>query len=271
VGETASAGTNPLVPKRGGLDTSKRYTGRFIVLYTGLLAILAASIVGLIMLVIQPSRTASPSWSTWKPSGGNVNSVTKQIADHHAARYRTSESGGQLVALIPSGPAITNGNNQIAIKAIAVRKAPQSNQGVRILESTNANTRMYTLCGLGQNCSIEGGTPSATRGRLVRRQALEVALYTFKFAPSIDSVLAFMPPPPGETTASVLLLEKDGLEEQLKQPLGATLPLTRPPLPDDADLAEAATIDRLTLSKLFSYELQPLQTGGAAIILDPAA
>jgi hypothetical protein len=182
-----------------------------------------------------------------------------------------SEDGGQLVAVIPSAPQITSGTQNVPIKAIAVRKAPQSNQGVRILESSNTNTRVYTLCGLGANCSIEGGTASATRGRLVRRQALEVALYTFKFAPSVDSILAFMPPPPGETTASVLLLEKDGLEEQLKQPLSNTLMHATPPLPDDADLAEAATIDKLTLNKLFSYSLQPLQTGGAAIILDPAA
>ena len=57
-------------------------------------------------------------------------------------------------------------------------------------------TRLYILCGLGKNCSIEGGKASQTRGRLVRREALEAALYTFKFVPSVDSVLAFMPPAP---------------------------------------------------------------------------
>jgi hypothetical protein len=262
---------NPLVPKVGGGINTTRYTGRFLALYGLLGAVLVGAIVGLVVLVIQPARTAAPAWSTWKPSGGNVGTVTKQIADHHASRYRMSEDGGQLVAVIPSGPQITSGTQNVPIKAIAVRKAPQSNQGVRILESSNTNTRVFTLCGLGANCSIEGGTASATRGRLVRRQALEVALYTFKFAPSVDSILAFMPPPPGETTASVLLLEKDSLEEQLKQPLNKTLMHATPPLPDDADLAEAATIDKLTLNKLFSYSLQPLQTGGAAIILDPAA
>jgi hypothetical protein len=266
---TAGKESAAIVPPRPPLDRSKRYTGRFVVLYTVLGIVLAGAILGLVVLVIQPGRTASPAWSSWKPANGNTAAMTKQIADHHAARYRMSEGGGQLVAIIPSGPQITSGTNNIAIKAIAVRKAPQSNSGIRVLGSDK--TRMYTLCGLGANCSIQGGTPTATRGRLVRREALEVALYTFKFVPAIDSVVAFMPPPPGENTASVLFLEKGNVTDLLNQPLSRTLPLTAPPLPDDEDLAEAATIDKLTLKNMFSYELQALQTGGAALILDPVS
>jgi hypothetical protein len=261
--------SQPIVPPRSGLDTSRRYTGRFIVLYAVLGVVLAAAITGLIVLVIRPGHTNPPAWSSWKPSNSNVPAMTKQIADHHASRYRMSEGGGQLVAIIPSGPQITSGTSNIAIKAIAIRKAPQSNTGIRILGADK--TRMYTLCGLGQNCSIQGGTPSAERGRLVRREALEVALYTFRFVPAVDSIVAFMPPPPGETTASVLFLEKGDVNDQLTQPLNKTLTLATPPLPDDDDLAEAATIDKLTLKNMFSYELQALQTGGAALILDPVA
>src|SRR5581483_10408740 len=55
--------------------------------------------------------------------------------------------------------------------------------------------------GRGSHCSIASGEATPTRGRLVRREALEVALYTFKFAPSIDSVAAFMPPAPGQSTS----------------------------------------------------------------------
>jgi len=41
------------------------------------------------------------------------------------------------------------------------------------------------------------------------------------------------------------------------------------PLPSAADTGEQATIDKLTLPHMFSYELTALQTGGAALILDP--
>ena len=34
-------------------------------------------------------------------------------------------------------------------------------------------TVMYTLCGLGARCAIATGTPSVSRGRLIRREALE--------------------------------------------------------------------------------------------------
>ena len=153
------------------------------------------------------------------------------------------------------------------LRAIAIRRAPQTNTGIRVIGTEK--TRLYILCGLGKNCSIEGGKASQTRGRLVRREALEAALYTFKFVPSVDTVLAYMPPGPNSTTSQVLFLEKDALKEELKQPIEKTLPLKTPPLPDAEDLAEAATIDKLTLKHIFEYEYQPIETGGALIILNP--
>ena len=169
---------------------------------------------------------------------------------------------------MPSKATVTSGTNTIQIKAVAVRKAPQSNTGIAIFDANK--TTMYQLCGLGQNCSIASGTPTATRGRLVRREALELALYTFKFIPSVDSVAAFMPPPPGQTANTMLYLQKDDLREQLHQPVAKTLPSPKTPLPTDADTPEAATIDKLTLPHLFTYSLTALQGGGAALILDPA-
>jgi hypothetical protein len=245
-----------------------RYTRRLATIYLGLGIVVAASLTGLGLLVVKPAATTTPAWSKWKPEPGNVGTMTKQISDRVASQYRVSEAGGQLVAVIPSGPSITNGNNNVPLKAIAIRRVPQSNTGIRILGTDK--TRLFTLCGLGSNCSIQGGTPSAQRGRLVRREALEAALYTFKFVPSVDSVIAFMPPAPGSTTNSVLFLEKEALKDQLKEPLSKTLPLATPPLPSAENLAEQATIDKLTLKNIFSYEYTALQTGGAAIILDPS-
>ena len=103
----------------------------------------------------------------------------------------------------------------------------------------------------------------------MRREALEVALDTFKFVPSIDSIVAFMPPPPGQTTTTLLYLQKSNLKEELSQPLSKTLTLPRPPLPTDPDTSETATIDRLTLPAVYSYQLPQLQDGSALLILDP--
>ena len=246
----------------------QRFTGRFAATYTTLGLIGAAAITGLIVLVIRPGHHAAPPWSAWKPPNGNTQKVASAVANYIAHRYLLSENGGQLVAVIAQKPEVTSGTQNIAIKAVAVRKAPQSNTGIAIYSTSK--TTDFTLCGLGQHCSIATGEATQTRGRLVRREALELALYTFKFAPSVDSIAAFMPPPPGQTTSSILYLRKDDLKEQLSQPLNKTLPLDTPPLPTAADNIEKATIDKLTLPHMFTFELTALQTGGAALILDPA-
>jgi hypothetical protein len=212
----------------------KRYTYRFALAYTALGIILAAALTGLIVLVISPGHHSPPPWSTWKPPSGSSQNVAAAIAD----------------------------------KAVAVRKAPQGNTGIAIYGTDK--TKDYTLCGLGAHCSIGTGKTSVTRGLLVRREALEIALYTFKFAPNVNSIAVFMPPPPGQTSSSILYLHKDNLKNQLHQPLNKTLPLDTPPLPTAADTTEQSTIDKLTLPHMFTYKLTTLQTGGAALVLDPA-
>src|SRR5207249_3936729 len=107
-----------------------------------------------------------------------------EITADVAHRYRLSENGGPLVAVIAQKPEVTSGTQSIAIKFVAVRKAPQSNTGIAVFGTTK--TVDYTLCGLGAHCSIATGQATQTRGRLVRREALEAALYTFKFAPNVD-------------------------------------------------------------------------------------
>ncbi|MEA2386699.1 MAG: hypothetical protein QOJ22_873 [Thermoleophilaceae bacterium] len=270
-GVAATPDPAPIVPSRARVvHQAKTYGIRFVGIYAVLGLVCAGALTAFVVLVLKPGQEPAAAWSSWRPGSGSTATRTKDIADHVAARYRLSEGGSQLVAVLPSGPSVTSGTSTIPIKAIAIRRAPQSNAGIRIIQDTS-KSRIYTLCGLGKNCSIETGTPSATRGRLVRREALEMALYTFKFVPAVESIIAFMPPPPGETTTSVLLLEKGDLKEQLDMPLAKTLSLATPPLPDAEDLGEAATIDRLTSKKVFSYELQALQTGGAALVLDPVS
>jgi len=264
----AAPGEESAPPQNLLIAEPVRYTRQLVTIYTVLAVVMTTALVALVFLVIRPGHEASAAWSSWKPENAGVGAMTKQIADHIASQYRMTEGGGQLLAVLPTDASITNGAAKVPLRAIAIRRAPQTNTGIRVIGTEN--TRLYILCGLGKNCSIEGGKASQTRGRLVRREALEAALYTFKFVPSVDTVLAYMPPGPNSTTSEVLFLEKDALKEQLKQPIEKTLPLKTPPLPDAEDLAEAETIDKLTLKHIFDYEYQPIETGGALIILNPS-
>jgi hypothetical protein len=277
-GETLPAPQQPAAPPAVAEETiepptlpqmapPQRYTTRFAVAYVALGLALAGAIAAFVVLVIRPGHTPTPAWSSWSPAQASSSDMIKQISTHVAQEYRLTRTGGELVAVVPREASVTSGTTNISIKAVAIRKQPDSNAGIAV----DLNPpEMYQLCGLGQNCSIASGTPSTTRGRLVRREALEIALYTFKFVPSVKSIAAFMPPPPGQTANEMLYFQKNDVAPELSQPLSKTLSSALTPLPTNPDTSEAPTIDRLTLPYLYTYQLQALQAGGAALILDPA-
>ena len=263
----AAAASEPAVPTLPAVQAPQRYTTRFAIAYVCLGLALAAAVGAFIILVVRPGHKPTPPWSAWAPPRASNTAMIQEISNHVAGEYHLTATGGELVAVVPRSASVTSGTTNIAIKAVAIRRVPQSNAGIAIDYNP---PEMYQLCGLGENCSIASGTPTTTRGRLVRREALEIALYTFKFVPKIESIAAFMPPPPGQTATELLYFQKNEVQPELKHPLSSTLSASPTPLPTDPDLNEAATIDRLTLPYLYTYQLQALQGGGAALILDPA-
>jgi len=99
-----------------------------------------------------------------------------------------------------AGQAQANGTSASAQSGlqVAVRPNAASSQ-VRLL---GGNTVAYNLCGIGgKNCSIGTGAPSTDRLLLLRREALELALYTFKYLGGTDNVLAVLPPGHSQATS----------------------------------------------------------------------
>src|SRR5262249_7003067 len=157
---------------------------------------LVASIVGLVLVARQPGAPKQPAWSTWKPTASGTASRTKEIADYVAGRYKLGTSGDQLLAIVSSDPEITRNTKISDVSTIAIRTSAGSQSFSRIIPTKG--TVQMQLCGLGSECSISRGTATAARERLTRREALELALYTFKYVPSVKAVIAYMPPPPGQ-------------------------------------------------------------------------
>lgn len=249
-----------------------RFSTRFALVYGGLTTILIASTAAFVMFVVN----GDSGWSNWHPAPGTTAAVTKEIANHVASEYHLS-GGGQLVAVVPAPPAVTIGTKNIAITAVAAHTSPSPNSDV---QSTLTNgTETYTFCGLEVDCSLSG-TPTVYRGQLIRREALETALYTFKYLPKIDSVIAFMPASKASPLKELLFLRKQDLTRQLNQPLDKTLTLAAPPAPPsaaataanpnlDPDQVEAPTINQLTIHRVFTYSFTDLQSNGALLILSP--
>jgi hypothetical protein len=237
---------------------------RFLFIYGLLGAALGASIVAVVIFAGR-SINPGPTWSSWKPSGGGLG-ASKQIAERVGGSYHLS-SGEQLVDVIAKTPSVSPGTQQIPIHYIAVR-GKKGGAGDAVFPVSSSDSVMYSLCGLGSSCAIEKGKPSVERGTLVRREILELALYTFKYVGGVNHVIAFMPPPAGSQPTLVVYLQKSDLKQQLKVPLLQTLK-AKVPLPSAISRREQETIDAVTEPRVYKFSLSQAQQGDAILVLDP--
>ena len=255
----------PLVvrPPSHATASAQPHRHRFRAIYAVLGLALAAAVVG---VVVYAGRAINPgpAWSAWKPTGGGLGAA-KQIAEHISPNYRLPD-GNQLVDVIPRGPAVSSGGQTIPIPFIALR-GPKGKVD-QVEQVNNDNTYTFSLCGLGQACSIATGKPSVARATLVRREILELALYTFKYVHSVQHIVAFMPPPAGTQPAYVVYLQKSDLAAQLKEPLKRTL-APKVPLPSQISPREQQKIDGLTTPRIYKFGLSQTQQGDAVLVLAP--
>jgi hypothetical protein len=235
---------------------------RFGILYALLAGVLGVAVAG-IALYATDSINPSAAWSSWTPGGGGLGRES-QIAAHVAKEYHLP-SGAQLVEVFAKPPSVSPADQQIPLHYIVVQHANSNDAPIQI---DSDNTVQYSLCGLGDSCAIATGTPSVQRGTLVRREILELALYTFKYMGNVKQVIAFMPPTPGSTPKYVVLLQRDDLDSYLSKPLEQTLD-KKTPLPNSITRTEQQTIDATTESRVYSFGLSQAQNGDAVLVLTP--
>lgn len=222
--------------------------GRFAVAYLVLGALVGAGIGTFIVLVQRPAPSPPPPWSSWQPGSAATSSQLLEIANHVGQTYRLP-SGNQLTAVRVGG---TQGGRQPNLQGIAV--LDKGTSGRVNQQYSESDTAFYVLCGAGKNCVIPEGEPSVARGTVLRREALELALYTLEYAHPIQNVLVFFPPDPGQKTlSSTLFFHRDDLSSPLKHPLRHTLPQVNPPLPGKIAPQEERTVDDLTGQQLYHY------------------
>jgi hypothetical protein len=229
-----------------------------------LLAVAVGGAIAGIILTEGSHLTGGPvEWSAWEPTSGGTTGA-KQIAAHVSKQYHLP-SGEQLVEVFAKPPSVSPADQQIPLHYIVVQRKNSNDPPIPI---NGDDTVQYSLCGLGDNCAITKGTPSVQRGTLVRREILELALYTFKYMGNVKNVIAFMPPTPGSTPKYVVFLQRDNFSDLLHQPLTRTLnPKT--PLPNSISRTEQQTIDGTTESKVYQFGLSQAQNGDAVLVLNP--
>lgn len=258
------------------------FRGRFGFVLGALIGILICAGVAFGLLV--GSTPAGPggahladNWSTWKPPTSDPGPGAAAIASHVAGDYRTDE-GKQLV-LVDGGP--------LELQSLPLTVALHAADGS--LHNYGSNGIVYTLHGLGKDGRIVGDEPSVARHALLRREALELALYSFRYLDGITEVVALLPPAFPATTTSkgkgkhrrttrkintkakpqlqALYYRPGDLRPQLESPLAQTLDPGRL-RPHTLTAAETRRIDALTMPNLFVASYQLAQNQLPYLVLD---
>jgi len=249
---------------------SRLYSKRFIFMYALLGLALAATVFGVVKAL---DNTIAPQklWSTWKPSSDSSDGPTNQIANHTARQY-VLPGGAQMLDVFPKRLTVplvdsSGASQNVPIAGVVLRG--KKGQGDTDILTQSSDSRLYQLCGTGKACAIGQGKASVARGRLVRREALQLALLTFKYVPNVTHVIEFMPPPPGSQPSLVTYFEKNDLKSQLSQPLANTLSAKTPGV-NSITPAEATRIDDLTTGHVYTFTFRTTQLGDAVLLLTRA-
>jgi hypothetical protein len=240
---------------------------RFSLAYLVLAALLGVAIGTFVVLVERPAPKPPPPWSAWRPTDADRTAQQQQIAAHVEAQYHLN-SGKKLVQVVVRDPA----TSATPIREVAVARTLNPTQTSDVYAVIDSNkTAMYILCGYGPKCSIKGGKPSVARGAVLRREALELALYTFRYVANTDSVVAFFPPKKGEDLTHVYFFDKTAFGHQLHMPLRRTLPSVTAPVPGRFTPGERRIVDALTVRRQFRFAVKPERGGGNVLVLAPGA
>ena len=232
--------------------------GRFLIGYIVIVVLFGLAMGTLaFMSGTDNSPSAAKNWAAWSPQDDGFQSA-REIAQQISTQYK-GNSGEQLAAITAS-PGEVQG---IPIRYVAIRAGQRARlqQGdVSVLDP--GETVLYTFCGLGgkRNCALPG-TPSVQRSLLLRREALELSLFTFKHMDGVNTVISLLPPPAQDTGLAVVLQRKH-VEEALDKPLAETLPQPAPYFVDNISAGEAREVNRYTGLHFFrsGFEVAPDQS-----------
>jgi hypothetical protein len=235
------------------------YAPRFQFLTGALVAVGIAALAGIAILIIGPSTTTpGPPWSPWKPSSSGIQGAT-EIATHVAPQYR--DQGKQLVNIDA---------NDLSFKGVpltvALRTAPEQGGNIQIHDEKGV---LYQLCGLGPSCAIDHGKASTERGLLLRREGLELALYTFRYLDDVKQVVVLIPPVKGKAQTVALYFRRSEVKAELARPLTSSLVPKAPTVSSVTLSPDAALVDQATDEPyLFTLNGSSFNNGGF-LVLEP--
>lgn len=255
------------------------HASRFRVVLAGLAGIgVIAVAIAIVVVARNSDGTASANgkaWSSWAPDSSGSTGVS-EIAQRIALFYRFSASQ-QLDVISPISVSQQTAAGTTTGSGLLFAVNTNNSGKKQSLALLNGKTVAYNLCGLGAKGCELAGTPSVNRMLLLRREALELALYTFKYISGSQDVVVVLPPshattttgPQTKVTVAVAFL-RSALAPWLQAPLARTLQQYPPgmsQLNPWSKSTEAALVSEITASDLFSTQVESLQEGGRVVVL----
>lgn len=244
--------------------------GRFMIGYMVVVLMVGAVLVTLAVITRDSGSSAAVEtrWASWTPTERGFQRA-REIASRIAPRYRGA-NGEQFVAVTAQPGEISD----LPLQYIALRhgrRTPLRDGDVDVV--TPGETAVYSFCGLGgeQTCSLRG-EPTAEGGLLLRREALELSLFTFKYLREIQTVVSLLPPVPRQGQAPqglAVYFQRRHLESRLREPLEMTLPESPQYVQGDVTPVDAETVNRLTEIHFFNSGFEVLPTQTVMLNLEP--
>jgi hypothetical protein len=200
---------------------------------------IGAGAIATVALLLGTQRDGGPAlaanWSQWQPGTARMVEGAREIADHVGPRYRLDD--GERLAAVRSTPLDLG---------VAVRP---SGGEIQLLEGDGL---MFEL----------DGPPAEDHGRLLLREALELALYSFRYLDDVTMVAVRLP------QSKAVFYRPGDLLDELQIPLDRTLS-PRTPRPSTMGEAEAARVDSLTLRNLFLASVRRLEGERYLVLVEP--
>lgn len=243
-------------PARGEVLVNQR---RFGVAYL-LLAIGVGVAVGLAIVLAgrgSSHHAAAPAQAFRPSASGELGA--KQIALHVGDEYRLA-NGDQIAGIIGERPNYQN----LPLFNYLIR--PHDAQYPNDVEAFSVgNGIMYSMCGFATSSCGVRQTSSTTE--LLKREALELTLLTFKSDSSVSTVTTLMPP--AQQTGVAVIFQRQQLASVLARPLQSVLPGHGPFKPGSTSATEQKRIDQLVGPALYTYDTQLGPDGNPILRLDP--
>lgn len=257
------------------------HSRKFMFVTAVLVGVGAAAVAIAVAVAVGGGRATTASsqpWSQWRPPDGGL-AGEREIAAELAPFYRASPANQLAVVTVRNIASATSGTSTSL--ELAVRDPTTGT-----VAAVTGDSAVYNLCGLGSACTITPGAPSHARLLLLQREALELAMYTFRYISGIQNVVVTLPPAQATVSCTgtcasaksvvtksvnlAVVFSRAGLAHFISRPLDQTLPEQLPPTVQEMPSApEAELVNVIASQALFQQQLVQAQDGTNVLVLSP--